>query len=374
MMQSQTLDKSLKAPRVDYLDMLKCLGMFIVVSGHIHPQFGWFSLSVHCFVIPLYFFLSGMTFKRSKYPTLREFIKHRFKTLLIPYLMFSVVTWAFWAFFNVISHTQEDLWGPLFQTVLAQGSGGFFVHNAPLWFLPCLFIVEVLYYLIDKLPEWANILVCILLSVIGACMISWWKGPFVLLPWSIESAFVAILFYCAGNLLVKHLGLVGIQDKVLGKKWLSLIIMVLLTLVMINAAHWNGRISLGSDTLGKFPLLFYLNAFIGIITSSLFAILICSIKRDNKLINAVMNYHLWFGRNSLYIMATHVPIKGIIIVGISKLIGESTGFVKDDWWCMAIVFVLTCAICSLLSLWIGKWKKKDEQRMEKWRLARTANK
>jgi fucose 4-O-acetylase-like acetyltransferase len=130
---------------------------------------------------------------------------------------------------------------------------------------------------------------------------------------------------------------------------------------------------LGSDLLGKFPPLFYLNAFIGIVTSGLFAVLVCSIKRDNKLINAVMNYHLWFGRNSLYIMATHVPIKGIIMVGIAKIIGKSVGFVADDWWCMAIVFVLTCAICSLLALWIGKWKKKDEQRVEKWRLARTAN-
>jgi hypothetical protein len=64
-------------------------------------------------------------------------------------------------------------------------------------------------------------------------MISWWKGPFVLLPWSIESAFVAILFYCAGNLLVKHLGLVGIQDKVLGKK-----------MVVIDS---NGAAYLGND-------------------------------------------------------------------------------------------------------------------------------
>ena len=206
-MQTQTLDNPLQKKRVDYLDMLKCLGMFIVVSGHIHPYYGWFSLAVHCFVIPLYFFLSGMTFKRNKFPSLWEFIKHRAKTLLLPYLMFSLVTWAFWAVFNVAYHNQVNLWAPLLQTFIAQGSGGFLVHNVPLWFLPCLFVIEVLYYMIDKLPEWANITVCILLSGLGACMISWWRGPFILLPWSIESAFVSILFYGAGNWLVKQWGI-----------------------------------------------------------------------------------------------------------------------------------------------------------------------
>lgn len=373
-MQSQTIDNPLQKKRVDYLDMLKCLGMFIVVSGHIHPYYKWFSLSVHCFVIPLYFFLSGMTFKRNKFPSLWEFIKHRAKTLLLPYLMFSLVTWVFWAVFNVVSHNQVNLWGPLLQTFIAQGSGGFLVHNVPLWFLPCLFVIEVLYYMIDKLSEWANIMVCILLSVLGACMISWWRGPFVLLPWSMESAFVSILFYGAGNWLVKHWGLVGIQERVLSKKWLSLIIMIVLTLVMINTAHWNGHITLGSDNLGKLPPMFYLNAFMGIVTSSIFAILVCSIKRDNKLVKAVMNYHLWYGRNSLYIMATHVPVKGIIILIMAKIIGKNEYFVTHDWWCLAVVFALTCAICSVLSLIIVKWKKMDEQRVEQWRLARTANK
>jgi fucose 4-O-acetylase-like acetyltransferase len=365
-MHTQTLDNPLQKKRVDYLDMLKCLGMFIVVSGHIHPDYKWFSLTVHCFVIPLYFLLSGMTFKRSKFPSLWEFIKHRAKTLLLPYLMFSLVTWAFWAVFNVVSHNQVNLWGPLLQTFIAQGSGGFLIHNVPLWFLPCLFVIEVLYYMIDKLPEWANITVCILLSVLGACMISWWRGPFILLPWSMESAFVSILFYGAGNWLVKHWGLVGIQERVLGKKWLSLVIMIVLTLVMINTAHWNRHITLGSDNLGKFPPMFYLNAFMGIVTSGIFAILVCSIKRDNRLFNAVMNYHLWYGRNSLYIMATHVPVKGIIILAIAKMIGKNEYFVTHDWWCLAIVFALTCAICSVLSLWIVKWKKMDEARVQKW--------
>lgn len=369
-MQTQTLATSLKTKRVDYIDMLKCLGMFIVVSGHIHPYYGWFSLPIHSFVIPLYFLLSGMTFKRQKFPTLWEFIKHRAKTLLLPYFMFSVVTWVFWAVWNVVLHTGVDLWGPLLQTFVAQGSGHFLVHNVPLWFLPCLFVIEVIYYGISKLPDWANLLTCIILSVIGACMIFWWKGIFHLLPWSTESALVAVLFYCTGNLLSKRLSLIGIQNMVLGKKGMYFVLMVIITAVLINTAHYNGHITLGSDSLGKNPVLFYLNAFMGIFTCGIFAILVCSPKRDNKTIKAIMDYHLWFGRNSLYIMSTHVPVKGVIIVAIAKMIGESGQFVANDWICMPVVFFLTCAICSVLSLYIGKQKKRDEQMMERWRLER----
>ena len=352
--------------RVAYLDMLKCLGMFIVVSGHIHTAYGWFSLPIHSFVIPLYFMLSGMTFKRSKFPKFGDFVKHRAKTLLLPYAMFSVITWAFWASYSYFTHAEVDsYWMPLLQTVLAQGSGHFLVHNVPLWFIPCLFVIEVIYYCLDKLPDWGKLVSCLVLAVIGSLMIHVWKGVFVLLPWSIESAFVSVIFYCVGNLVVKKYGLKGIETKVLGKKVLSIVMILILTTILVFTAHYNRHISLGSDMLGKSPFLFYFNAFIGIISIVLYSILVCSIPIKNKLFKSIMDYHLWFGRNSFYIMATHVPLKGVIMVVIAALIGKSVRFVGNDWICMPIVFVLTCAICSVLALLIGKLKKIDERRISK---------
>ena len=196
-------------------------------------------------------------------------------------------------------------------------------------------------------------------------MIHVWKGVFVLLPWSIESAFVSVIFYCVGNLVVKKYGLKGIETKVLGKKVLSIVMILILTTILVFTAHYNRHISLGSDMLGKSPFLFYFNAFIGIISIVLYSILVCSIPIKNKLFKSIMDYHLWFGRNSFYIMATHVPLKGVIMVVIAALIGKSVRFVGNDWICMPIVFVLTCAICSVLALLIGKLKKIDERRISK---------
>ena len=354
--------------RVAYLDMLKCLGMFIVVQGHIHPDYGWFSLPIHSYVIPLYFLLSGLTFRREKFPTFGAFAAHRAKTLLLPYAMFSVLTWIFWAAYNTILHNSVDLWGPLLQTLFAQGSGKFLVHNVPLWFIPCLFVIESMYYFIDKLSVRWNVLTCVICAFIGVWMIT---GPYsrilTLLPWSIESAFTAIIFYCAGNVLTKYHSLKQIEDIIIAKKWLAIASIVILTPILVYSAHWNGHISLGSDLLGRSPILFYVNAFVGIITIFLFSVLICNIKWENNIWKRIMDFHLFFGRNSFYIMATHVPVKGIIIVILAGLLHKSVVFVSYDYLCCALVFLATCAICSVLAILINKQKQIDHQRVENWK-------
>lgn len=348
--------------RVDYLDMLKGLGMFIVVSGHIHPKYGWFSLPIHAFVIPMYFMLSGMTFKRSKFPNLRQLIKRRIKTLLIPYFMFSIITWMFWAVYNSFLHNDIDYWGPLLQTFIAQGSGEFLVHNVPLWFITCLFVVEIIYYYVDKLPEWANIFTCFLFALIGVYMI---RGGhlhfFRLLPWNIECAMSAIGFYAIGNILMKHFTFKEIEQKVLLHKESSISVIIILTFILVFSAYDNGHISIGSNIFGRSTTSLYLNAFVGIISIFLFSIIFCSLKGKNSIITKVIDYCLWFGKNSYYILATHVPIKGIIMVGISLIIKNNVDYVSKDILLCIVTFILTCIICSILSILIAKQKQRDEQ-------------
>ena len=358
-----------KKERIQYLDLLKCLGMFIVVQGHIHSNYGWFSLPLHCFVIPLYFFLSGLTFRRSKFPNFIDFVKHRFKSLLVPYVMFSVVTWGIWALYNLVLNVEVNYWAPLLQTILAQGSGGFLVHNVPLWFVPCLFVIEMLYYWLDKLHNQGAILfVLVLCAIFGGWMI---EGPYAsffhLLPWSIEGAFVGIVFYGVGNLLVKNISLKQIDIKVNSHKRISFISIVVISVIVVFTSYWNGHVSIGSDLLGKSVVLFFVNAFAGIISISLFSILVCSIDIKFSWYNKIMNFHYWFGRNSFYIMSTHVPIKGILIVMMASFIGKTSMFVVNDYVCCAIIFTLTCIFSSLASILVVKKKEQDEKWMLNFR-------
>lgn len=171
--------------RLDYIDIAKGLGMLTIIWGHIVHE-GWSNQFVYSFHIPLFFFLSGMVFNASKYQTVGELIKKRVKTLLIPYLIFSIITWLLWVGMRVVSHDTTNYWYPLLQTFIAQGSAGFLRHNLPLWFVTCLFVVEIMYYYINKLPKIGAALSLITCSVIGNYMI---RGG----VWSISD-------YCRGAL------------------------------------------------------------------------------------------------------------------------------------------------------------------------------
>lgn len=136
--------------RIDWIDIAKGLGMLAIIWGHICCK-GWSNNLVYSFHIPLFFFLSGLVYNNAKYTSFVTFVKNRAKRLLLPYFIYSVVTWAIWAAFTYVTHRPcDDFFAPLLQTFIAQGSGGFLVHNVALWFIPCLFFVELIYYPIGK--------------------------------------------------------------------------------------------------------------------------------------------------------------------------------------------------------------------------------
>jgi fucose 4-O-acetylase-like acetyltransferase len=63
-----------------------------------------------------------MVFNGAKYDSLWQLVKRRAKTLLLPYLLFSVLTWIIWVGTKIVSHEQVNLFFPLLETVFAQGS------------------------------------------------------------------------------------------------------------------------------------------------------------------------------------------------------------------------------------------------------------
>ena len=111
--------------------------------------------------------------------------------------------------------------------------------------------------------------------------------------------------------------------------------------------------------------MFYANAIMGIITIVLFSIIISKINTNSKLFKTIMDFHYWFGRNSFYIMSTHVPIKGILIVIMATLTHKSNFFIVNDYFYAAIVFAATCALSSLASIIVIKIKKHDEAMVQK---------
>lgn len=339
-----------KTLRVKYIDLAKALGMLTIVWAHIMLTGVTFE-AAYAFHIPLFFFLSGITFKRHKYTTWGSFLKSRFLSLMLPYAIFSVATWLLWIAYNLILQNPVDnFFYPLLQTVLAQGSDGFLEHNPPLWFVPCLMIVEILYFFISKTKNWLNVTICVLCAIIGYLMLNVaLPFDFTLLPWSIESALSALIFYAAGNLITTRFGIMWVPNIAQKKRLLTVGVILILTVLLFFVAPLNGHISLGSNSLGHSVLLFYLLAFCGTFSTLLFAALLEDVSLPG--LKLITRFLCWVGRNSFYFMALHMPIKSFIGIIVAKLFGVSTSTVYTHYGFSAIVFVL-CMIATSVAVLI----------------------
>ena len=82
--------------RSHYLDILKGIGIVFVVFGHV-THIGWLRTYIWGFHMPLFFFVSGVLFERERYGNFISFVKRRFKSLVIPYFLFSLIGLIWWS-------------------------------------------------------------------------------------------------------------------------------------------------------------------------------------------------------------------------------------------------------------------------------------
>lgn len=344
--------KAAKTNRINYIDVAKGFGMLMVVWGHIMLE-GLSFVLVYAIDIPLFFFLAGMMFQNKKYSSLLQLLRARAKSLLLPYAIFSVTTWVIWVGYNFILGNAENYFDPLLQTVIAQGSGGYLVHNVPLWFVTCLFVTEIAYYFIAKTKAAVNIAICVLCAAIGCFMLNNDLAfDFTKLPWNIEAAMSALLFYSMGNLFKVHVGLNWLPAFTKNRKGASWICILILTVLLLIFAPVNGHVTLGSNSLGNSAVLFYVLGFFGIASTMLFS---SSIEQARlSFISKITDFIRWIGKNSFYFMATHVPIKGVIIVVLSKIRKCPGTGITSNYLYSGITFVITMIICTVTVFLINK--------------------
>lgn len=85
---------STKNARLEEIDVLKGLGILIMVAGHV--GFGnCFDFAIHPFNMPLFFIVSGYLYRCKVNDS--SFVKRRVKSLLIPYILFGLV-FAYYGF------------------------------------------------------------------------------------------------------------------------------------------------------------------------------------------------------------------------------------------------------------------------------------
>ena len=131
--------------RIGWIDSAKGIGLLLVVIGHLPIPL--VPVWIYTFHMPLFFFLSGVVFSGKKY-TFIEFLKKKVKSLVIPYFSLGLVIYFFYVIVNGIVGKENGLYGSnseMFVQLLKQE------HFWTIWFLACLFLVEIIYYWINYL-------------------------------------------------------------------------------------------------------------------------------------------------------------------------------------------------------------------------------
>lgn len=276
--------------RVKWLDSARGIGILLVVLGHIWLS-GFGEKYIYSFHMPLFFLLAGYVYNADHYSHIKTFVIHKGRTLLIPYLSFSFITYAFWLLIERrVNPSPIDPLTAFLNIFRSQGADDYLPHNPVLWFLTCLFVIQIFFYFLAKLKRTSLILPFLVLS-------SWagyWLSQHISSTWfwSSDVAFTGLVFYGLGYILKTQPSLQRLMQSRL---------FYLAGIILIPAWLWsatsNRFISLAYNVLGNYTF-FYIAA----LTGSLLIILLAKACTRSRILQ-------YLGKNSMIILSLHFPLK-----------------------------------------------------------------
>jgi fucose 4-O-acetylase-like acetyltransferase len=195
--------------RFHWIDSLKGFGIILVVLAHnsLPVAIDTYIFSFH---MPLFFFISGFLFDFGKYTeSATSFVKSKIKSLIVPYFCFAALTGMFCflldaAFQPGVTNIEFFKSSALYEIYsILYALGPLVSYNQPLWFLPCLFVTELLFYVFVKKCKREPRKLVFWLTAAG--VIGYLYSVYVpfRLPWSADVALSAIVFYGVGNIFRK---------------------------------------------------------------------------------------------------------------------------------------------------------------------------
>ena len=240
--------------RVQWIDGCKGLAILLVVLGHT-MRTDLSLVYIYGFHMPIFFFLSGLVCNEKKY-TWGSFLKSRFNTLVIPYIAFYLLTWLYWLFVErSFRPLGMEWWQPLIGMVYGAQWHEYMSHNGILWFLPCLFVTEVLFFVVKKLPRtYIQLFVVVVLAGVGYLF----KTN---LPWCINIACVALQFFFVGNLL--RTVFLKTDETKRDNSTTVIVSLVAISVYILLSAYWLNHVNMATNAYGNIAV-FELLAFIGI--------------------------------------------------------------------------------------------------------------
>ena len=284
--------------RITYVDAMKGLSILLVVLLHCHGWFGDILYNpelnnmLRLLRLPLFFCLSGLFFKRLD--GFRPFVTKKINQLVIPYFFLALIPFCLFAF--LYNDRYDD---PIFYLLAVLRP-----YNLPLWFLRVLFLVYILYYVIDKYTSSKSF--CVQLSVAFSMLViaflinrlgPWIKEIFTLpddifiLFNEFQYLFKALFFFFVAQ-QVKKRGWIRFSLK---WSYTILLFLVLFVISWYLSGYCGGGVA--PNNLALHGLYFLLQQLCSLCMIFAIALLFAKIKFTKAL--------EFYGKNSLVILGNH---------------------------------------------------------------------
>ena len=165
--------------RIDSIDLFKGIAIAVIVWKHTyHPQcFDLISVS------SLFFILSGTFIKDEPFV---PFLKKKIQTILIPFLFFYLLSFGTRLVFHLAQNRTLHgfTWDSILDIFTISDHCNYLSVNIPLWFLLCLFIMQILFWILNKIVPshkyrtgWSLLIIGVIYA--GYPAIEKWHTPFM---------------------------------------------------------------------------------------------------------------------------------------------------------------------------------------------------
>ena len=273
--------------RIGWIDAAKGLAMILVVLGH-NPMPSLAVKIIYALNVPIFFMMSGYTFKTEKYPTLFSLIKKLLVRIIVPYIIMNLIAFPIYYYARGLAVGSEQTVNLLKGMLFGAGTMNALRTNIPLWFLPCVFVVQCMWYIIDKYAKKTKILWIILSSIIGYFMPVFISAR---LPWGIDVAFTGVVFFALGSFL-RNEKTQNILFKIPTDIGFLLALVLNLAFNFLNVGA-RPNVDINAMVFGNY-FLFYLCALSG----SLAVIYLASLLDKSIILG-------YIGKNTLWILGMH---------------------------------------------------------------------
>ena len=177
--------------RVTWVDTAKGWGMLAIIVSHVmtgHPVSRW----LYTFHVPLFFFLSGFLFRADR--PWGAFLRGKLKKMLLPYFALALPIIPAEA---VLAGSVDGFWGRVGELAL-----GVLIQRRlwPIWFLACLFLLEILAYWLLRFIK-KSVPLFFTAALMGAAGALYAKAGLPALPWNLDACFGVMPFFIGGYLL-----------------------------------------------------------------------------------------------------------------------------------------------------------------------------